>query len=499
MSRISDSQTHASPNRTPAIAPSDGLSDLEDVSSFADEAGALSRQIYGRLAAALFVAAGFVTLLTTWLPASDEINRRVVAVIGLAALLVGVADWFLPWQRWPRSAALGMMPVAFTLIALHNHYGGADPYRYSIFFIASFMWIGLGQPRWTSPWFMPLLVVAYLVPLWTSGHLDPQSATSLAYVAPVCLLVAEAIGWVSDRLRQSQRGLFVSEARFRSLIEQVPAVIYSRSLTDATRWTYASPRIAALTGRTLDNWLIPGSWERALHPEDRKRVQTRWKSCYEHGDPWQDEYRLIRSDGTVIWLRDDANIVHDAVGQPVCWQGMLVDVTEQKMLEEKIRYLAFHDTLTGLPNRAYFEERLQFVHLTTTVTGLLFIDLDDFKRVNDELGHEAGDDFLVAVSARLRDVLRDDDTIARLGGDEFTILLEHLTDANEAEQIAERLMDALRPPLVIHGQMIFPSASIGIATTASGNFDQPGDLVRAADLAMYRAKQGDKQTYVMFE
>jgi diguanylate cyclase (GGDEF)-like protein/PAS domain S-box-containing protein len=471
---------------------------LYDASSFADEDGALARQIYGRLGGALFFAAGIVTLLTAWMPASDAIDRFVVSLIGLAAIVVGVVVWFLPWQRWPRTAPLCLIPVAFSLIALHNHYGGADPYRYSIFFIVSFMWIGLGQPRWTSLWFTLPLAVAYLVPLWTTGHLSGQSATSLAYVLPVSILVAESIGWVSDRLKQSQRWLSESETRFRSLVEQVPAAIYSRSLTNRSEWTYASPRIDVLTGRTLAEWQHPESWLSALHPEDRARIDGRWRGCHATRASWREEYRLIRPDGTIVWVRDEADVVYDSTGEPVCWQGMLIDVTEQMTLREKIRHQAFHDPLTGLPNRAYFDERLRGIELADSITGLLFIDLDDFKQINDELGHDAGDDYLIAIAARLRESLRDDDVLVRLGGDEFTILLERLTDAGEAERIAERIMDGLRAPIIIHGQMTFPSASIGIATTASGTFEQPGDLVRAADIAMYRAKQGGKQAYVVF-
>jgi diguanylate cyclase (GGDEF)-like protein/PAS domain S-box-containing protein len=312
------------------------------------------------------------------------------------------------------------------------------------------------------------------------------------------VLIAELISWCTERLQHAQQQLSGSEARYRSLIEKVSVVIYSRSLTDPLGWTYASPRIVNLTGRTAEQWLRHGTWSAALHHADRDAVLRSWHACHSARTPWEAEYRVVQPDGTVIWLHDQAEIVYNEAGDPESWQGLLDNVTERRTLQDRIHHQAYHDPLTGLSNRAFFEERMQRVRLDDGVTGLLFIDLDDFKQINDELGHEVGDEYLVLVASRLREVLRDDDVISRIGGDEFTILLERLPDPTEAEHVAERIMDVLRPPVVLNGRVIFPSASVGVATTASGRFDQPAALLRAADMAMYQAKHRGKCAVVVF-
>jgi hypothetical protein len=112
--------------------------------------------------------------------------------------------WFLPWERWPRSRSLPLAPVALSLIAIHNHFGSVDAYRYGIFFIVAFMWLGIAQPRGTSLYIAPLLVAAYVIPLLTSGHASAVSLASTVYVLPVCLLVAETMAWASERLLRTQ-------------------------------------------------------------------------------------------------------------------------------------------------------------------------------------------------------------------------------------------------------------------------------------------------------
>ncbi len=159
----------------------------------------------------------------------------------------------------------------------------------------------------------------------------------------------------------------------------------------------------------------------------------------------------------------------------------------------KLTYSAFYDTLTNLPNRALFSDRLErsFEHgkqFPDTLHAVLFIDLDQFKVVNDSLGHTLGDRLLIALARKLEACLRPTDTIARLGGDEFTILLETLSDVSDTIRVAERIQAALALPFELEGQEVFATASIGIALSAPG-YQQAGDILRDADIAMYRAKQ----------
>jgi diguanylate cyclase (GGDEF)-like protein len=174
-------------------------------------------------------------------------------------------------------------------------------------------------------------------------------------------------------------------------------------------------------------------------------------------------------------------------------------VSERKALEQRLEFQAFHDPLTLLPNRTLFTDRLEQALSRSERQGgkvaVMFVDLDDFKEVNDSLGHEAGDRVLVAVAKRLQTCLRPSDTVARLGGDEFTVLLE---DARGAVRVAERILEELRAPVTLGDLEIIVGASIGIALD-SGTLDRPGGLLRKADLALYRAKDRGKAGYEVFD
>ena len=179
------------------------------------------------------------------------------------------------------------------------------------------------------------------------------------------------------------------------------------------------------------------------------------------------------------------------------------DVTERKRTEDRLHYLAYHDLLTDLPNRQLFTERLQQALKRTRrrrgrEVAVLFMDLDNFKFVNDSLSHEAGDRLLTAVAELLSGCLRPEDTVARLGGDEFAVLLEDLADEGEATRVAERITRKLRAPFVLNAQEVFITPSIGIAFSASDQ-DLPETLLRNADVAMYRAKEEGKAHHRVFD
>jgi diguanylate cyclase (GGDEF)-like protein len=180
--------------------------------------------------------------------------------------------------------------------------------------------------------------------------------------------------------------------------------------------------------------------------------------------------------------------------------GNYRDITERKILEEQLAHQASHDALTGLANRALFRDRLQHA-LARGVrhgepTSILFLDLDDFKTVNDSLGHSAGDEMLVAVGERLKGCLRQSDMAARFGGDEFAILLED-TGRVEAEVTARRILRTLAAPVDVLGRQLRAQASIGIAVAEEGRGTQE-ELLRNADVAMYAAKGGGKARYAVF-
>ncbi|MFN6562306.1 MAG: putative bifunctional diguanylate cyclase/phosphodiesterase [Nostoc sp. ChiSLP01] len=184
-------------------------------------------------------------------------------------------------------------------------------------------------------------------------------------------------------------------------------------------------------------------------------------------------------------------------------QKLLTEITERKRAESQLLHLAFHDALTGLPNRASFINRLRHAinyskRHSDYLFAVLFIDLDRFKVINDSLGHHKGDQFLLAIASRLELCVRSIDTAARLGGDEFTILLEGIQDVSDAIKVAERIEQELKLPFELEGQEIFTTASIGIALSSTVNYERPEDVLRDADTAMYRAKILGRARYELF-
>ena len=296
---------------------------------------------------------------------------------------------------------------------------------------------------------------------------------------------------ITDR-KHAESAIRESEARLRAIVEQVPAIVYTAEAGPAGRWLFVSPQVESLLGFTPEEWMAdPELWFRQLHPEDRERVVQE-----EDGD-WADlspanasEYRMLTKHGRVIWVRDVGAIITNHDGVPLYWSGVLSDITDRKVLEEQLEHQAFHDTLTGLANRAMFVDRVEHALARSErdagSLAILFLDLDDFKTINDSLGHEWGDRVLVEVAARLERTLRPADTVARLGGDEFAILLEGAS-LEDAIHVVERIIQSLEEPIIQDTKAILVHASFGIALTEGRRWNG-ADLLRNADVAMYAAK-----------
>ena len=217
---------------------------------------------------------------------------------------------------------------------------------------------------------------------------------------------------------------------------------------------------------------------------------------------WGGELWQRRKDGEQFLASLEANEVCDSSGQRLYWVAVLTDITDRKRAEQELRYLANYDTLTGLPNRTLLGERLAHSLIRArrlgNKVGVLFLDLDRFKHVNDSMGHAAGDRLLKAAAARIVTSVRDSDTVARLGGDEFTVVLEDLKDLEEAERVARKLLVGFAQPLEIDGRHeVVISPSIGLSLYPEHG-QVPTDLLKHADTAMYHAKDRGRNTYQVY-
>jgi diguanylate cyclase (GGDEF)-like protein/PAS domain S-box-containing protein len=248
----------------------------------------------------------------------------------------------------------------------------------------------------------------------------------------------------------------------------------------------------------------PEEWFSRVHTDDVEALKAEIAAHIEgQSSHFEMEHRMLHRDGTHRWMLSRGMVVRDQEGRASRMAGSQTDITERKQAEEQLLHDAFHDSLTGLPNRALFMDRLsQAVERVKRHSdcsfGVIFLDLDRFKVVNDSLGHMIGDRLLVEISRRLESCIRTGDTIARLGGDEFTILLDGIKEAGDAVCMAERIQKQLHRPFSLNGQEVFTSASIGIALSALA-YDRPEDILRDANIAMHRAKSQGKARYQVFD
>ena len=240
----------------------------------------------------------------------------------------------------------------------------------------------------------------------------------------------------------------------------------------------------------------------SVHPDDREQVRAGELRCIETGENHDEEYRVVWPDGSLHWLRETGNVVKDELGVAVKMIGVVRDITEEKAWASQMHQLAHHDALTGLPNRLVFEERLhnalERARRNATRVALVFIDLNGFKAINDIHGHIVGDQVLVTTARRLKEALRESDSVARIGGDEFVVILEGLAFncslEEETRDIGEKILTALSAPLSVANSPQRIGASLGIAVFPD-HAPSMDRLIHSADLAMYEAKRSGENQY----
>ena len=305
---------------------------------------------------------------------------------------------------------------------------------------------------------------------------------------------------VTSRVEAVNEGREV-ENKLANLIDNVPGVVFRCEATPPYRDIFLSDAIEDFTGYPASAFGGDIEIYDLLSEFHQQHIDTEITAQLAAGDSYVVEYEMTHRDGSVRWIEERGTLIHDLDGGAKWLDGVMMDLTVRKELEQRLAYDAAHDPLTGLPNRNLLVEHLDATLARTrrsdTHTAVLFLDLDRFKLVNDAMGHTAGDELLVHFTRRLNSVLRDSDLAARTGGDEFVIVCADLATLDEATAIARRIADVLGDPFTVQGRSVYVTASIGIA------FAEPharaGDVLRSADAAAYRAKDRGRNRYEVFD
>ena len=334
--------------------------------------------------------------------------------------------------------------------------------------------------------------------IWVEGHATPERLDEGSTIWH---------GYIHDvtERERARRDLEESEAKYRTLVENAPVVIYRCEVEPPWRMLHISRSAERLSGHPSDAFLDGTvSWGDLIHPEDATRLEQAMADVVADHRAFELEYRIIRNDGAIRWMRE-AGDVHRLPGPHagICLQGIITDITEQKSDQVQLQRSAHYDALTGLPNRVLLADRLEQAMVracrSENVLAVLFIDLDNFKPINDEHGHATGDDLLVAIAERMRNSLRSVDTLARLGGDEFVAVLSDLSEPGDAQPLVRRVLEAVAVPLDIRGLKLQVTGSIGLTFYPQATDQDADQLLRQADQAMYQSKVKGRNTWQVFD
>ena len=309
--------------------------------------------------------------------------------------------------------------------------------------------------------------------------------------------MVDVFNYMLSKIEDETHSLYASEEKFRQLSALSPVGIFQINLEHQI--TYVNSRWSDITGihqplANLEHWLT------RIRVEDRRRTLKAWTALIQNHQEFAIEVGFEK-DGGITWSIIEASVLHDSKGDVYGYMGAISDITDLKNAQLKMENLAFYDPLTNLSNRRLFKDRLIKAVSESkrrgTFAALLFLDLDQFKRINDSLGHDAGDQLLIEVARRLEGSVRETDTVSRIGGDEFTVLLGDTDSSYGVRHIAEKILKNLGQPFTLKGQDIINTVSIGI-TIAPTDGDDANTLMRNADMAMYQAKAMGRNNFQFF-
>ncbi len=308
------------------------------------------------------------------------------------------------------------------------------------------------------------------------------------------------ISTVQDVTEQkfTEQALRESERRYQVMAEASPVGIFRLDVEG--RCCHVNKRWREIAGLTQAQ-VLGKSWDIAVHPDDQTNIGDSWKIAVVDGRAFKVECRFKRPGGRTSWVFVQGEPIFDAQGTLEGFIGSVTDISRRKRTEEEIRQLAYYDQLTRLPNRSFFMEQLERSLASAQRTGrkvaLLFCDLDNFKDVNDTLGHDQGDVLLQSIAGRLSSCTRRGDTLSRFGGDEFVLLLPAVMETSQIVAVARKIQRAMAKPFNLAGHEVFATTSIGIAVNPNDGVDVQS-LLKHADMAMYVAKGRGRNRYQFF-
>jgi diguanylate cyclase (GGDEF)-like protein/PAS domain S-box-containing protein len=304
---------------------------------------------------------------------------------------------------------------------------------------------------------------------------------------------------ISDR-KNVEDSLKKAEARYRSIFENAIEGIFQSTLDG--QYLVANPALAGIYGYASSEELIHAlnNIQHQLYVMPTRREEF-VNEIATKGKVQNFQSQIYRKDKSIIWISENARLVYDKDNQPIYYEGTVEDITELKNHAVEIEYQATHDHLTGLPNRYILNDRLQqsinFAHRYQSMLAVVFVDLDQFKIINDSMGHSVGDQLLVAVSQLISSNVREIDTVVRLGGDEFVILIPNVHSKDDIEQSLSRLLHNLAKPLTINNFNFSVTCSMGISVYPNDG-DDPDTLLKNADSAMFKAKHAGRNNFQFF-
>lgn len=479
----------------------------------------------GRLAAALFIASGTLSAAVLPLPQLPGIDRMAVLAVAALAVACGAFAFIVPWERLGKRATLVLLPLAFTLIGLGNYFGSARSYSYSVYFIVAFVWLGVSHPRWTSLWFAPLAAVAYVTPILLRGDNSAADASAASLTIPVCVLVAEILAWVVGSEQQSSRtaqALARSAARLASHLNESTL---RQSLVEEARTALACEHAvlfqvdhASFTLQGVNAAGIPDSIVEQLRSQIGEPVPELPTQILE-GQPLvvedvansdrPSDVETYRRSGVRSYLAIPVMARGQLVGVLSCWEtsrtrrygeseltiatalaGQASAALQNAKLYEQTLAASRADPLTGLMNRRSFRERLEGEVERARRYGrdlsLVVLDVDGFKRVNDTLGHQAGDRTLIRIGEMLLRNRRMEDGAFRIGGDEFALLLPE-TGPHGATVLAERLRRRIEHSGLGSDRSQPLTVSVGVASFGDHGINVD-EIFERADQALYDVK-----------